>query len=137
MNISSRCDYACRAMVELAKQAHTQQPVRATHIAEQRGIPEKYLVHILIQLKRAGLVRSVRGSQGGYRLERAPGDISLGDIVKAIDGPILEPPPLEDSYGQDLDPTWRRVAKGIEEVLESITVQDILESAHQAHMYYI
>jgi len=137
MNISSRCDYACRAMVELAKQAHTQQPVRATHIAERRGIPEKYLVHILIQLKRAGLVRSVRGAQGGYRLERAPGDISLGAIVKAIDGPVLEPPPVEDSYGQDLDPTWRKVAKEIEEVLERITVQDILESAHQAHMYHI
>ncbi len=137
MNISSRCDYACRAIVELAKQAHTQQPVRATHIAESRGIPEKYLVHILIQLKRAGLVRSVRGSQGGYRLDRAPGDITLGEIVKAIDGPVLDPPPVEDSYGQDLDPTWRQIAKGIDDLLEGITVQDIVENAHHAHMYYI
>lgn len=137
MNISSRCDYACRAMVELAKQAHMQQPIRATHIAEKQGIPEKYLVHILIQLKRAGLVRSIRGSQGGYHLERPPGDISLGDIVKAIDGPILEAPPVEDAGESDLDPTWRQVAKGIEEVLESITVQDVLESKHHAHMYYI
>ncbi len=137
MNISSRCDYACRAIVELAKQTHTQLPVRANQIAESRGIPEKYLVHILLQLKRAGLVRSVRGSQGGYHLERAPGDISLGDIVKAIDGPILDPPTVEDVFGQDLEPTWRQVAKEIEEVLEGITVQEILENANQAHMYHI
>ena len=58
MNISARCDYACRAAVELAKNNHTGKPLTATLIAENRDIPEKYLVHILLQLKRARIVRS-------------------------------------------------------------------------------
>lgn len=137
MNISSRCDYACRAIVELAKQTHTQLPVRANQIAESRGIPEKYLVHILLQLKHAGLVRSVRGALGGYYLERPADDISLADVIKAIDGPILEQPAVDDMFGQDLEPTWRQVAKEIEDVLDGIKVQGILDNANQAHMYHI
>ncbi len=137
MNISSRCEYACRAMVELARQEHNEDPITAMRIAEKRGIPEKYLVHILLQLKRAGLVRSVRGAQGGYHLARMSSDITLLDIVKAIDGPILQPLPVEDPYGSDLEPTWREVAKGFEAVLERTTVRDIVDSASKVQMYYI
>lgn len=137
MNISSRCEYACRAVVELARFEQTYEPVTAQSIAKRRGIPEKYLVHILLQLKRAGLVRSVRGAQGGYLLGRPPEDISLFDLVQAIDGPVLEPLPVEHSGGADLKLTWHEIASGIERMLTKVTVRDILERAEKANMYYI
>ena len=136
MNISSRCEYACRAVVELATREHETSPITATHIAERRGIPEKYLVHILLQLKRAGIVRSIRGSQGGYLLGRSPDDITLLDIVRAIDGAVLDPLPVDDAYGNDLRPAWKQVAKGIEDVLRIVTVRELAGGAH-SRMYYI
>lgn len=136
MNISSRCEYACRAIVELAVRENTGSPVTAVQIAEQRGIPEKYLVHILLQLKRAGIVKSIRGSQGGYLLGRSPDDISLLDIVRAIDGAVLDPLPVNDAHSRDLGPAWKQVAKGIEAILEQVTVRDLATRA-QSSMYYI
>jgi len=137
MNISSRCEYACRAVVELARSRDTQLPVTATQIAEKRGIPEKYLVHILLTLKKAGIVNSVRGAQGGYLLAKAPEEISLGDIVRAIDGPVLDPLPVQDAGGEDLAPTWRETADRIQKLLDDVTVRDLLDRAERANMYYI
>ena len=137
MNISSRCEYACRAMLELAKNETSVDPVTSVQIANKRDIQEKYLVHILLQLKRAGLVRSVRGAQGGYLLGRAPGSISLLDVVLAIDGPIMDPLPVADTGGTDLKPAWREVAAEIEKVLGEFTVSDILARASKGSMYYI
>lgn len=137
MNISSRCEYACRAVVELGRLQNNEEPVRATDIAEKRGIPEKYLVHIMLQLKRAGIVRSVRGAQGGYMLAQSPEDITLFSIVNAIDGPVLDPLPVEDSRAPDLEISWKAVAKGINRVLEGVTVRDLLDRAAKADMYYI
>lgn len=137
MNISSRCEYACRAIVELACHENSSEPVTAVYIAEKRAIPEKYLVHILLQLKRAGLVKSVRGAQGGYLLAHSPDAVSLHDIVRAIDGAVLDPLPVEDSGGADLAPMWQSVAKSIEDVLAGVTVRDILDQASRSNMYYI
>jgi Rrf2 family protein len=109
----------------------------AVHIATLRDIPEKYLVHILLQLKRAGIVKSVRGAQGGYLLARTADSITLLDIVHAIDGPILDPLPVEDSGGADLRPAWRAVGAEIERVLAELTVSDILTRAGKGSMYYI
>jgi Rrf2 family protein len=137
MNISSRCEYACRAMVELAVHENTETPLTAVNIAEQRHIPEKYLVHILLQLKRAGLVRSVRGAQGGYLLAQGPESITLNDIVTAIDGPVLDPLPAEDAAGADLEPTWKEVAQQIGDVLNGVTLEKMRDRASRANMYYI
>ncbi|GMW03845.1 MAG: hypothetical protein AMXMBFR84_49790 [Candidatus Hydrogenedentota bacterium] len=137
MNISSRCEYACRAMVELSAHEQNVQPLPATIIAERRAIPEKYLVHILLQLKRAGLVRSVRGAQGGYFLARAADQITLFDVVRAIDGAVLDPLPVEDAESTVLAPAWREVATGVEKVLTEYTFRDLLERSAKAHMYYI
>jgi len=124
-------------MAELARHENVSQPLSALHIPAKRGIPEKYLVHILLQLKRAGLVRSVRGAQGGYLLARSPEEVTLHDIIRAIDGPVLEPLPLEDDGDRDVEPAWREVALRIGAVLDDITVRDILERANKAEMYYI
>jgi Rrf2 family cysteine metabolism transcriptional repressor len=137
VNISSRCEYACRAVVELASHEPSPQPLTAEAVAGKRHIPEKFLVHILLQLKRAGIVRSVRGARGGYTLNRPPEEISLLDVVRAVDGPVLQPLPLRDPWSQDISVAWRDVAGEIETVLERVTVKDILDRARKESMFYI
>lgn len=136
MNISSRCEYACRAVVELALHEQSGAPLTSQHIAERRGIPEKYLVHILLQLKRTGIVKSIRGAQGGYMLGRSPDEITLLDIVRAIDGGVLTPLPVNDAHSRELRAAWEQVAAGIESVLESVTARELMTRA-QTSMYYI
>jgi Rrf2 family transcriptional regulator, cysteine metabolism repressor len=137
MNVSSRCDYACRAVVELARHAGNESPLTTTLIAERRRIPEKYLPHILLQLKRAGIVKSVRGAQGGYLLARAPEQISLLDVVRAIDGPILTPPPGADANSDDLARAWRDIAENFSEILRKVSIQAVLDSTTRSNMYFI
>lgn len=137
MNISARCEYACRAVVELATLAHTESPVTATCIAEKRSVPEKYLVHIMLQLKRAGIVRSIRGAQGGYMLARSADTITLLDIVTAVDGAILEPLPVGGEHSGDIAPAWREVSAGVCKVLEAVTIRSIIDRSAKADMYFI
>lgn len=137
MNISARCEYACRAAVELGTRYHAHTTLTAQEIAERRHIPEKYLAQILLQLKRAGLVRSMRGAQGGYLLARPPEDLRLLDIVEAIDGGILDPLPVDDPGSPVLREAWAEVAEGIRRVLGETTVRNLMEKATTAEMYYI
>lgn len=137
MNVSSRCEYGCRAVLELAGRWELESPMTAETIAERRAMPEKFLVHILLQLKRAGLVRSVRGARGGYLLARAPEEISLLDIVRAIDGPVLKPLPARDSGSEGMASAWGHVARELEKVLNSVTVRSILDAAQNPDMFYI
>src|SRR6516164_3966560 len=92
MRVSAKAEYACVAMLELAASHGDPQPVRVKTIADSHGIPQRFLVQILLQLKGAGLVGSVRGASGGYQLARPPEEISLADIVNAID---RTPPPAQ------------------------------------------
>ncbi len=87
MKISAKAEYACLAILALARTGADSAPVRIRDIAEEHGIPERYLVQILLQLKGAGLVFSSRGASGGYRLARSADQISLRDVLSAIDGP--------------------------------------------------
>lgn len=124
-------------MAELAGTHQTRAPMTATTVADRRGIPEKYLVHILLQLKRAGLVHSVRGAQGGYIVAKSIEHITLYDIVTAIDGAILDPLPVSGSAPDELGGTWREAAQGIQRVLESISLRDMSERSAKSNMYYI
>lgn len=137
MNISSRCDYACRAIVELAQLAPDASTMTATSIATKRNIPENYLVHILLELKKAGLLSSVRGAQGGYRLAQKPEDITLLDVVLAVDGPLMSPPPCADDSSDELEAAWKETAAQLETVLRSVTIESIVQRANQADMYFI
>jgi Rrf2 family protein len=85
MFLSAKAEYASLAMLELAVQYGDPKPVRLVDIAEKHGIPQRFLVQILLQLKGAGLVASVRGASGGYQLARPPEEISLGDVLGVID----------------------------------------------------
>ena len=86
MRISAKTEYACIAMLELASQFGAGEPVRIREIAERHGVPPRFLVQILLQLKGVGLVASVRGASGGYRLLTPPDDVSLGRIMEVVDG---------------------------------------------------
>ena len=85
MRVSAKAEYACVAMMELAGSYSDPQPVRIKAIADAQGIPPRFLVQILLALKTAGLVVSVRGAAGGYQLARPPDSISLASIINAID----------------------------------------------------
>jgi Rrf2 family protein len=137
MNISSRCEYACRAILELATHADEKEVITSETIAQRRNIPEKYLVHVLLQLKRAGLVRSVRGARGGYLLRRSADKITLLDIVTVIDGPVLAPLPVQDDASEETAPVWREAASKIAAELASVTIRDILDRKPTRPMFYI
>jgi Rrf2 family protein len=137
MNISSKCDYACRAVLALAQHRVANKPITATLLADKRNIPEKYLVHILLQLKKAGIVNSIRGAQGGYMLARPADTITLLDLVSAIDGDILNPKPGNDGSCKDLQQTWENVTEKIESALSSVSIQSIIDNSTQPEMYFI
>lgn len=88
MRVSTRGDYASRALLSLALHDEGQGPTTVRDIAERTGLPQPYLEQILLALKGAGLVRSKRGVGGGYVLARQPAEITLAEIVRAVDGPI-------------------------------------------------
>jgi Rrf2 family cysteine metabolism transcriptional repressor len=90
MRLSAKAQYACVAMVELACGRGDRSVVHVKSIAEGHGISQRFLVQILLQLKAGGLVDSIRGAAGGYQLAKPPADISLADIIHAID---QAPPP--------------------------------------------
>lgn len=133
MHVSARVDYGTRAMVELAA-AWAQDPKRLTkgdELAKAQGIPAKFLEGILRQLRQAGLVASQRGADGGYRLDRDPGTITIADIVRALDGPLaavrdLRPEDVHYAGGADhLRDVWVALRSAMREVLEHTTIADV------------
>src|SRR5947209_13728562 len=101
MRISAKADYAVRAAVELAA-AGDARPVKAERIATAQGIPLNFLENILGELRHAGIVRSHRGAEGGFRLAKPPAAITVADIIRAVEGPLASVrggPPEEAEYG--------------------------------------
>ena len=86
MKLSARTEYACLAMLQLAHDYDGGEPVQIRRIAEEHGIPARFLVQILLQLKGASLVASTRGAAGGYRLARPPREISLAEVIEVMEG---------------------------------------------------
>jgi Rrf2 family cysteine metabolism transcriptional repressor len=137
MKLSTRTRYAVRAMIELARHNLTR-PLQLKIIAERQEISVKYLEQLMAVLKSAGLIKSVRGSKGGYVLARAPNQIALSDILHCVEGPISTVECVEDSTScaRAADcaarEVWKRVEQAIEQVLQSITLQDVAEMASNA-----
>jgi Rrf2 family protein len=129
MRLSARVDYALRAAAELASAAEG--PVTTEQLARAQDIPAKFLEHILNQLRRAGLVRSQRGPVGGYWLARAADAISLADIIRAVDGPLLgvrgERPEQIDYTGaaRPLQQVWIALRASERSILETVTLANI------------
>ncbi len=137
MKVSTRGDYASRALLSLALHAGQTQPTSVRDIAERTALPQPYLEQILLALKGAGLVRSKRGVGGGYVLARAPEDITLSQIVSAVEGPIVagdfgEPHQNGacDHEGQCvLLAVWADVGEHMRRHLESFTLADMANRA--------
>src|SRR5205823_12267453 len=127
MKISAKAEYACLAILALARHRADEPPVRIREIAEAHGIPERYLVQILLQLKGAGLVASTRGASGGYRLARPASSISLGEILTAIDGPDAPPRESNKPANQVLASIWEDVRAAERAVLDRTTIAQLAE----------
>lgn len=136
MKVSTRGDYACRALLSLAMHGDAN-PTSVRDIADRTGLPQPYLEQILLALKGAGLVRSKRGVGGGYVLARAAPEITLAQIVSAVDGPIAvgdfgEPHQNGacDHEGQCvLLAVWADVGEHMRRLLEGRTLADVAEIA--------
>jgi len=130
MRVSAKADYAIRATAELAAVEGSGQ-LRADRIAEAQEIPIKFLESILLELKHAGIVRSQRGADGGYALARPGTDISLADVIRAVDGPLANvrgDRPENVSYkgaAKPLTEVWIAVRASLRSVLEQTSVADL------------
>jgi Rrf2 family protein len=129
VRVSAKADYAIRALVELA--AAGDGPVKAERIAQAQEIPLKFLENILLDLKHAGLVQSQRGAEGGYWLARPAEEISLADVIRAVEGPIANvrgQRPEQVAYRGAAEPlrdTWVAVRANLRAVLETVTLADL------------
>ncbi len=142
MNISAKTEYACIAVLELAANHSRGEPVRIRQIADAHGIPSRFLVQILLQLKGAGLVSSTRGASGGYQLIRDPADVSLGEVMSVIDGNTGHAERNSDAetpISRVLREAWTKVSEVQREMLEEMTLADLVErvNGQTQQMYYI
>jgi Rrf2 family protein len=138
MRISAKAEYACVAMLELAANYADAQPVRIKAIADAQGIPPRFLVQILLQLKTAGLVASMRGALGGYQLAKRPDGITLASIINAIDDRTLTPrsalaeahrsPAVETLLG-----VWREIQAEEQRLLEALTLAELIRRSQQTN----
>ena len=137
VRVSTRGDYASRALLSLALHREGEQPTSVRDIAERTGLPQPYLEQILLALKGAGLVRSKRGVGGGYVLARDPSEITLAEIVSAVDGPIVAgefgEPHVDgacDHEGQcALIEVWSEMGAHIRHHLASFSLADMVARA--------
>jgi Rrf2 family protein len=131
VRVSAKADYAVRAAVELA--AADAGPVKGEVISSSQGIPLKFLENILGELRHAGLVRSQRGTEGGYWLARPAEEITLADVIRAVEGPLASvrgesPSQLEYSgAAQPLAKLWVAVRANLRAVLESVTIAQVAQ----------
>jgi Rrf2 family cysteine metabolism transcriptional repressor len=139
MRLSTRGEYASRAMLELALR-FADGPQHIRDISAAQDIPERFLEQILLQLKRAGYLRSRKGPQGGYRLSRPPEAISVAEVIRAMDGPLApidcvsvtahEICPKED--GCVLQGLWKETRDAIASILERTTLADLVDRSRTA-----
>jgi len=149
MNFTAKEEYGIRAALDLALH-RSEAPIQIREVAVRQRIPEQFLEQLLATLRRAGVVQSTRGASGGYRLARSPDQITVGEIIRALSGPIV---PLErlgepgsngdeyETYGvvQEL---WEQVRKAIEAVIDRTTLQDLVDrklqyDSNQSYLMYI
>ena len=133
--ISQKCQYALRAMFELAKQ-HGRGPVKISEIAEHQAIPARFLEVILSEMKQGGFVGSRRGSEGGYLLVRPPEGVTVGAIIRFVEGPFAPVPCIEDDAAARrcalyprcvFMPMWDKVRRAISEIYDTTTLADLVE----------
>jgi Rrf2 family protein len=139
MRVSAKADYALRALIELG--AAELRPMTCEEIAHAQDVPARFLKAVIAQLRRADLVRSQRGCEGGYWLARPATEITVGDVVRAVDGPFptthAEPVPGVAFAGSALalEQMWRAAAASLESVVDLVTVADLAAGRLPAELF--
>jgi len=138
MHISARGDYAVRAALGLASAYPS--VVSAAALADEQAMPRKFLEAVLGDLRRAGLVRGQRGVDGGYVLTRAPSEIKIGDVLRAVDGPLAEvrgvrpEDALYSGTAEHLQQLWIAVRAAVRNVLDEVSLADVVRGRMPAHV---
>jgi Rrf2 family cysteine metabolism transcriptional repressor len=138
VRLSTRGRYGLRAMLDMAMD-QSDRPITLNSISERQGVSIGYLEQLMVPLKKEGLIRSVRGAQGGYLLARDPKDITVGDIIRALEGPIAPVACVSEDYPEECDRAegcvtrlvWAKVRDSIVEVLDSLTLYALVEEAEE------
>ncbi len=134
MNVSQKYQYALRAVFELSRRPQ-QSPVRTSEIAESQAIPPKFLELILGELKRGGFVESRRGARGGYLLLGQPDRVTVGEVIRFVDGPVAPVKCITETEQADCPihggcafvGMWRRTRDALNDVFDNTTFQDLLD----------
>lgn len=140
MRLSTRGHYGLKAMFDLA-QNYGSGPISLKTVAERQNLSDHYLEQLFAMLRKAGLINSMRGAQGGYVLAREPSDIKVGDVIRALEGPIApvycvseENPGVCDEADYCITRTvWARVRDGLADLLDSISLADMCREAAESH----
>jgi Rrf2 family protein len=131
VRVSAKADYAVRAALELAA-AEGEGPIKGERIAQAQAIPIRFLENILVELRHAGLVKSQRGAEGGYWLARPASEISLAEVLRAVEGPIAN---VRGNFPQDVEyegaavhlrEVWIAMRANLRAVLEAVTLADVV-----------
>jgi Rrf2 family protein len=144
MQVSLKCQYALRAIFELARR-NDSRPAKIAEIAEAQAIPPRFLEVILSQLKQGGFVESRRGSEGGYLLARSPARLTVGEVIRFMQGPVG---PVECVVGKSRErcplyadcaflPMWEKVRDAISEIYDSTTFENLVEEARLKESKYV
>ena len=138
VQISAKADYAVRVMLELA--AHGPDLVKSTVLIDHQGLPRKFVESILVELRRADLIRSHRGAEGGYTLARPASAISIGQVIRAVDGPLAEVRglrPHETEYSnaaEHLSDVWVAARAALRKVLDETSLAHVLSGKLPVHV---
>lgn len=138
MRVSAKADYAVRAVAELA--ASPDGPVKGERLADSQDIPLQFLEHILLDLKHSGIVRARRGAKGGYWLAKPAEEVSIAEVIRAVEGPIAHvqsAPPESITYtgsAKELQNVWIAVRASLREVLESTSLADLVSGELPEHV---
>lgn len=139
MKISTKGRYGLTVIVELGRK-YGEGPVPLRKIAEEQDLSEAYLEQLIPPLRNSGLVKSVRGAYGGYKLAKEPSEITAGDVIRLLEGPIQLVEGLEDENIPQRE-LWRRIGEAIRGVLDHTTIKDLIESEDSSpvdeYMFYI
>lgn len=148
MKLSTKGRYGLRALLDMAIYQNNG-PVTLNNIAERQGISEGYLEQLMMPLKRAGIVRSVRGAQGGYLLSKDPKDVTVGEIIRVLEGPIAPVACVNEDFPEVCERSgscvtrlvWEKVRDSISEVLDSFTLEGLVQESKKLgdgdNMYFI
>lgn len=149
MKISAQASYGVRALIDLAVNSGSG-AVPLRKIAERQEISERYLEQIFAELKKAGLIRSIRGAQGGYLLNQLPEEISLADMLNVLEGKIAPQIMIEDQQSETAifktaaQETWQKLETAVKKLAKSITLADLKQRVEEirnektsGYMYYI